>query len=313
MNKQASPRAALLMLLICVFCWGSVFPIAKIILDSMSGLSLVIWRFLIAAICLTLYLLVRRIRWPALSIGQYAILGGLGVIGVGGFNLALFEGLPYTDPTNGALIMALSPMTTSVLAALLARRWLSVQQWISLALGLSGVILVITGGNLQQFLQQGVNHGDMLIVGGMVCWSVFTVLSQRVTHWLPPIPFTLVTMIGGWLSMLLFGLFKPDLHPLTELQQLQGTTLLQILYVGLFGTVVAYLFWIRGVMAIGAASASLFFNLVPVFAALIAVTLGHAVTLIQVTGMVIVVGGLTLPPLVTRLLANNRSLKLQKV
>lgn len=295
MPSLTPARSAMLMLLVCVFFWGSVFPLAKMILQEISGLSLVIWRFLLASVCLALYLLARQTRWVKLQPRQFVTLALLGVLGVGGFNLALFEGLPHTDATNAALVMALNPLTTSVLAALMARRWLTGWQWSSLLMGLSGVALVITRGDLHLLQQQGVNHGDLLIVLGMFCWSLFVVLSQRVNHWLPSMQFTLLTMVSGSLAIAFFSLFDPAVHPWPELQQLSTHSIWLLVYVSLFGTVVAYLFWNQGAAQLGPAKAALFFNLVPVFAALVGLALGQPLTNVQMGGMLLVIAGLTLP------------------
>lgn len=294
-----------LMLLICVICWGSVFPISKVLLQSVSGLSLLMWRFLIALVCVCLYLLVQRKPWPTLSGSQYLVLAALGVLGVGSFNLALYEGLPYTEATNGALIMALSPLVTSIAAGALARRWLSVQQWISLTIGLIGVTLVITNGDVMSLLQHGLNRGDLLISIGMLCWAAFTIASQRVSHWLPPMSFTLVTMTAGWLAVSVYGLLFKEIHPWQEIQLLNPIEWLQLLHISLFGSVLAYLFWIQGVKAIGAANASLYFNLVPVSAALIALAMGVQLSLIQTLGITITIVGLSLPWLARSLWARR--------
>ena len=54
-----------------------------------------------------------------------------------------------------------------------------------------------------------------------------------------------------------------------------------VIYIGLFATVIGYLFWFNGVKALGAAKASLFFNFVPVFAALVSLLLGQSLSGIQ--------------------------------
>ena len=107
--KSHTPYLTFVCLLICVFSWGSVFPIAKRVLEEMSGESLVFWRFTIAAVTLALYIAFTRQAWPKLSLGQYTVIALVGVIGVGGLNLTLFNGLQHTSAAHGALSMALSP------------------------------------------------------------------------------------------------------------------------------------------------------------------------------------------------------------
>ena len=89
---------------VITFAWGSVFPIAKIILVHMHDVSLAIWRFVIGIASLALYMGMSNTPWPALTTRRYLVLALIGVIGVGGFNLALFTGLKQTSATNGALI-----------------------------------------------------------------------------------------------------------------------------------------------------------------------------------------------------------------
>lgn len=260
--KSHTPYLTFVCLLICVFSWGSVFPIAKRVLEEMSGESLVFWRFTIAAVTLALYIAFTRQAWLKLSLGQYTVIALVGVIGVGGLNLALFNGLQHTSAANGALIMALSPLVTSIVNALLQREWLSRQQVFSLVGGLAGVLLVITNGSLQQLLNFSVNQGDLMVAAGMFAWSGYTICSQRVGHWLPVLPFTLLSMIAASVSMSVVGLGRGEFHPWQELMGLSMIAFSSVLYIGLFATVLGYLFWINGVKALGPAKASVFFNLV---------------------------------------------------
>ena len=296
--KSHTPYMTFVCLLICVFSWGSVFPIAKRVLEEMSGESLVFWRFTIAAVTLALYIVFTRQAWPKLSLAQYIVIALVGVIGVGGLNLALFNGLQHTSAANGALIMALSPLVTSIVNGLLQREWLSRQQVFSLVGGLAGVLLVITNGSVQQLLNFSFNQGDVMIAAGMLAWSGYTICSQRVGHWLPVLPFTLLSMIAASVSISVVGLGRGEFHPWLELMELSATAFSSVLYIGLFATVLGYLFWINGVKALGPAKASIFFNLVPVFAALTALAMGQAVTEIQLVGMLIVILALMLPMLV---------------
>lgn len=298
--KTSSQPAAVLMLIVCVFSWGSVFPIAKEVLQEMSGLSLVLWRFAIAVTCLALLVAASRPARASLALWQHLVLALVGAVGIGGFNLGLFVGLAQSSATNGSLIMALSPLITALMAALLARRPLGGWQWLGLALGLIGVGLVLSQGDPARLWRLGIGRGDLILFGAMLAWSGYTLCSQRLGHWLPPLPFTLYTMAAGGLAMVLFGLGQPDLHPWQELWALDAVGRLKVLYIGLFATVLGYLFWVGGVRALGAMRASLFINFVPVFAALVAWGLGQPLGAAQLAGMAVVLAGLLLPRLAER-------------
>ena len=120
MMQLSVVHRTLLALVVCVAAWGSVFPSAKLVLVDMDGLSLAMWRFLfsvagLAAYCLWIKMPLPRLRW-----WQYAALAVAGMVGVGGFNVWLFIGLTGTSAANAALIMALSPLVTTLFANLLA-------------------------------------------------------------------------------------------------------------------------------------------------------------------------------------------------
>jgi drug/metabolite transporter (DMT)-like permease len=59
----------------------------------------------------------------------------------------------------------------------------------------------------------------------------------------------------------------------------------------LFGTVLAYLFWNKGISTIGPARTSVFFDLVPIFTMLIAIGLGQEVIAAQWLGALLVMTG----------------------
>ena len=287
-------RAAL-MIIICMFFWGSVFPIAKILLVDISGASLALYRFVIAVLSLGIYMKLRRITLPHLTLFQWMMLLLVGMFGVGGFNIALFSGLQQTSATNAALIMSLSPIVTSLLSAILSKQWITKKQCISLVISFSGVVLVITNGSMDRLIQLNVNHGDLIIMVAMLAWSSYTICSQKLNTWAATIPYTQITMAAGLFSLLIFSFIQVDSHAWQEVQTLSVIGLVEVLYLGLFSTVIGYLFWIQGVSDLGPAKASIFYNLVPVFAALISLMFGQVLTEVQLTGMAIVLLGLTLP------------------
>jgi len=111
------------------------------------------------------------------------------------------------------------------------------------------------------------------------------------------IPYTLVGMLSGLGVISLMVLFSAEVHPIQESLVISRGVLVDLVFIGVFGTVGGYLLWISGVKQLGAANASLFFNFVPVFAALTAFAYGQPVTILQLVGMMIVIAGLLIPRL----------------
>lgn len=306
---SSSLQPAVLLMLVCAAVWGSVFPIAKPVLEQMHPLSLAFWRFAIAGLCLLPYLLfMKRSGYPRLTLRHFLLASAIGVLGAGGLNLGLFTGLQLTSAMNGALIMSLSPVFTALFGSLVSRKAPSGALVFSLMTGLMGVTLVITRGDIHALLSIDINRGDLMIFAGMLCWSLYTLATPWISQWMPFMAFTLLSMIAGALTIGLACLFSVDAHPWQELQTLPPALQVSALYIGLFATVAGYLLWINGVRTLGASNAALFLNLVPVFSALLSELLGQPLTDIQLVGMLIVMGGLLTPVLVRRWQKRQRRL-----
>ncbi|MDW6001430.1 DMT family transporter [Vibrio mangrovi] len=297
---RSSTTTAIFLLVLCTFFWGSSFPIGKHALEELSALSLVLWRFTIAALCLLVYLRIRRINWPNLTGKQYLIVSAVSVIGVGGLNLGLFTGLQYTEATNGALIMALSPVITSLITSFAQKTIPGYRQLLSLIVSLGGVLLVITQGNIDYLLSFRLNHGDILIFCGMLAWSLYTFWTQQISRWMPLIPYTIAGMLSGMVVIGFVCMITEGIHPLDALMTSSSLVILDVIYIGIFGTVAGYLLWINGVRHLGPARAALFFNCVPVFSALTSFAMGQSISPVQLAGMSIVILGLLLPRLLTK-------------
>ena len=297
MSRSAN-TTAVLCLLLCTFFWGASFPVGKHALNEVNALTLVVWRFGIASVCLYLYAKYKHMPLPTLTPKQWAWAIGVSIIGVGGLNLGLFTGLAQTNANNGALIMALSPLVTSLIGSVAQRQFPTRGALFSLVVCLSGVLLVLTDGAFAKLLGFEFNHGDQIIFLGMLCWSLYTYLTQGISSWMPMIPYTLVGMLSGLGVISLMVLFSADVHPIQESLAISRSVFGDLMFIGIFGTVGGYLLWISGVKQVGATNASLFFNFVPVFAALTAFAYGQQVTALQLLGMAIVIAGLLIPRLV---------------
>ena len=301
MMQLSVVHRTLLALVVCVAAWGSVFPSAKLVLADMDGLSLAMWRLIFSVAGLAAYCLWIKMPLPPLRWWQYAALAVAGMVGVGGFNVWLFIGLTETSAANAALIMALSPLVTTLFANLLAGTLPGRMSLLSLLISLGGVLLVISHGDLALLRHLQVNHGDLYVLAGMLAWSGYTLFAQRVSHWLPPLGFTLLTMMAGMALIVLVNVQLASRPLWQELIALPPLSLGLLLYISLFATVLGYLFWNNGIKQLGAARTSLFFNLVPLFAALSSLLLGQHISLLQWVGMLVVLGGLLLPKLVSGL------------
>ncbi|MGE5650470.1 MAG: DMT family transporter, partial [Bacillota bacterium] len=202
-------------------------------------------------------------------------------------NVSLFYGLRLTSAVNGALIMAFNPALTVVLSALINREPIARRQAIGLLLGLIGVIVVVSKGSWHALAAMSFSTGDLLVFLGSLGWAAYSVIPKRFVHGLSTMQVTGSTITGGAALMAAFAAAAtPDFLTPPSLPVAAA-----IAFMGLFGSVLAYLWWNQGIQTLGAASAAVFINLVPIFAALIGLLLGQSISAAQAGGAALVIAG----------------------
>lgn len=274
-------------LVLTALCWAAVFHIGKYAVAFVSPLYAGAWRFILAALILIPVIALSE-GWSVEALRRNAfgllIMSGVGVFG---FNASLFYGLRQTSAVNAALIMAFTPALTAVFSALINREPLLRQQLIGLALGIIGVIVVVCKGSWHVLASLSLSVGDGLVLLGALCWAVYPVIPKRFVKGMSTLQITGSTIAGGAALLALFAVeTTPAFLALPPLPVALG-----IGFMGVFGSVLAYLWWNQGIQRLGATSVAVFLNLVPMFTTMIGVALGQPVTLPQLLGAVLVIIG----------------------
>jgi drug/metabolite transporter (DMT)-like permease len=176
----------------------------------------------------------------------------------------------HTTALNITLVNSLMPVTTLVLAIPLLQQRITLKNSIGVLLAFLGALTVILQGNMAQLWTLGINQGDGIMTIAMICWSVYTLLLRK---WNIPIP-------GFDLFAIMLGIGLTLLTPfyLWELRATGGflwnrEIVAVIVYVALFPSLLAYLFWNYGVTETSPSTAALFAYLTPLITALLTVPL----------------------------------------
>ena len=274
------------MVVAATFFWGSNFNAAGAIAGQLTPLTAASERFGVAVLVLLAMRALRDGAESALTCRDMIMLCVLGLIGVFGFNFAFFTALHYTSALNAALIMALSPLLTSVLAAWLLRAPLHAHQLIGIGLAFLGVALVITGGRLAVL---HIALGDVWMLFACCAWSLYSVLVQKYAAHVPSRQQARWTVGAGAVALIAVACAVEQ--PLAAMARQSATTHGILLYMALCGTVLAYLFWLQGIQRLGPQRAVIAFNLVPVFTLLVNLLFGTWPRWEQCVGMALVFAG----------------------
>ena len=124
-----------------ILIWASGYVVAKAAAPHAEPLTFLLWRYLGTTVLMLLLAVVAGIRWPSAAAAAHLAVAGIGMQAfyLGGVWVAISEGMPAGI---SALIVNLQPVLTAALAFLVHER-VSRRQWLGVALGFGGVVLVV--------------------------------------------------------------------------------------------------------------------------------------------------------------------------
>jgi len=273
--------------------WGGNWPLARWIQSEIPPLTLGLLRWGAAALFLLPIALPRLLRaWPTVR-REWRRLTILGVVGVTGFSAMSYTGLAYTTAINGSLLNAAAPVFLVLFSALGFGERIGWAQVAGVVLSIAGVLAIVTRGAPETLASFAFNVGDLWVMGAVLVWTIYTVLLKRWPTALPPLVFLLATILFSLPLPLVLS--AGELAWGTRLPVVSTLTIATVIYLGLFPSIAAYVFWAYGVGRIGPTRAMLFQYLIPVFATGLAILLlGESLRLFHVAGAVLIVGGLVL-------------------
>ena len=278
-------KASLYLVLATLF-WSGNFVVGQAAVASMTPMDLTFWRWTLAALpLLALAHFVEKPDWGAV-LRRWPVLLLLSVLGMSGYTLLLYGALGYTSAMNASLITAANPALIVVMAIVLLGEKTTRLGWLGIGLGLLGVLLVLTRGELQRVFSLSINTGELMMIGAIVVWGSYTIIARRLD--IPAIAATAVQVVIATVTLAPFALALHVRFPETPAE---GWSLA---YIAVFPSLGAYLFWNLALKTTPPGTAGNYLNLMVVFTAIITVALGTPLTLVQVVGGLMVVAGVLL-------------------
>ncbi|MDH3354519.1 MAG: DMT family transporter [Chromatiales bacterium] len=251
-----------LLLTLTSLFWAGNFVIARAVHADIPPISLAFWRWTIALMILLPFVTRHIISQRTLLLQNWKRIVLLSMLGVAGFNTFIYLGVQYTSATNALLLNSFIPMLTIIITWLFQGQHLSMKQIFGVIISIFGVATIISRGDINLLSSMELNYGDMLVMVAVIFWAIYTTVLKGLPHEINRLGFMGVIALLGVLMLTPFYLWELSLDSHTELT---SSTLLTFAYVGLFPSVLAMLFYNRGVVEVGPAKASLFIHLMPVF------------------------------------------------
>ena len=285
--------------LLAIFIWAGNTVVNKLAVGSIFPAEIGFYRWLLAAILFTPFMLKPVIaNWALIrpNLGKIAVLGVLG--------MAVYQSLAYyaaslTSATNMGIILSLMPLMALTAAIISLGQRLTFGALTGAVLSFAGVAVVVSAGSLGALLQHGVNLGDAMMLVATLAYAIYSTLLKKWQLRLPPLVLLYLQILVA--VVVLFPLFVAS--PKTGLT-LHNVPL--VLYACLLASMVAPLAWMQAVLRLGPSRTTQFFNLLPLITALIAaVVLHEELALYHLVGGALTLGGVIVCERWTRVLGRR--------
>jgi drug/metabolite transporter (DMT)-like permease len=270
--------------------WGVNVVAIKILVENFPPVIMQSVRIFIAGLVVILVLL-SRVHFRKLSKKEWLYTLMAGLLGVVGHHFFLAVGLVETTAANAALILALVPISTSVLAILFLNDRLTILRLVGICIGFIGVSFVILQGNGGIV---SISIGDLYVLLAMITQACAFIFIKKVTDTLDSKQVTAIMFIIGSISLLILSLY---LEPQGISTMGMGETYVWVILFAsaILATGLGHMLYNSAIHQIGAGQSAIFINLTPFFALIAsAIFLGEKITMSQVIGFILIIIGVIL-------------------
>ncbi|GAO44469.1 DMT family transporter [Flavihumibacter petaseus] len=284
---------------IATIIWSGNFIVARAVIKDVPPISLAFFRWLLATIILLPFAFRQlRTEWDVVG-NNWKYFLFIAFTGITLFNTFVYVAGHYSPAINLALIgTTSSPIMAIMLSAIFLQEKIPWQRVAGLLLCITGILLLLSRGDLRNLYQLQFGKGDGYVLLGAFAFAIYNVLVRKKPAGIGPLSFLLL-IFGLGTILLIPGLVWEINHepPIHWSASIIGV----MVYLGAGTSVIAYLCWNAAISRLGTSRTALFGNLIPLFASLEALwLLQEKFTMLHLVCSVVIIIGLVLANLTTR-------------
>lgn len=281
--------------LITVTAWGVSFVSTKVLLENGLGpAEIYIYRFILAYLMI---LIVCHKRLWANSFRDELLFMTCGLCAGSIYFIAENMALEYTYVTNVSLLVTTSPLITTFFMWMLYKNETPGKGTIlGSIIAFFGVACVIFNSSSDI----NVNPlGDILSILAAISWSIYSLVLKKLNALYSVMFISRKTFFYGVLTALPFMFFQPEIcNPSVLLKpEVWGN----LLFLGAFASMLAYILWAQSVKHLGAIKASNYMYISPIITLIASIAfLGERLSIVGGFGCALILGGMWLGEYIER-------------
>ncbi|MGV8916480.1 MAG: DMT family transporter [Pseudomonas sp.] len=274
--------------LLTILIWAGNTVVNKLAVGLIFPAEIGFYRWVLAGILFTPFVLRAVVaNWAMIRPDLWKI-AILGVLGMAIYQSLAYFAAPLTTATNMGIFLSLLPMMALAMSIISLGQRLTAGALVGAVLSFGGVLVVVSAGSLNTLLTHGLNIGDAMMLLATVAYAIYSVLLKKWQLRVPPLQLL-------YLQILVAVVVLAPLFMLSPKAGLSVSNVPLILYACIPTSMIAPLMWMHAINRLGPSRTTLFFNLLPIFTALIAAAvLGERLALYHLLGGALTLGGVIL-------------------
>ena len=281
-------------LLVCAtLFWAGNFMIGKFaFLTNIPPMSLVFYRWSLVWLILLPFTFKEIIRSKEVILNNLPLLLFLALTSVGLFNSFTYLSLIHTQVINASLFNTAIPAIIILLCFLFKIEKTNKYQILGLIISVCGILAIITQLRLNILLSLNFNKGDLIMIGGVLTWGIYSTLLKKKQFTLP-----LLTLVHVICTLGLISVFPQFLYEFSNGQIINFDINLvyTLIFLAIFPSIGSYYCWAGAVSIIGANRAGISLSLIPLFSSVMAILIYDEIfQFFHLIGAILIILGLFL-------------------
>ena len=180
--------------------------------------------------------------WPAIR-NQLGLMVVLSVTGIAVFNCLGYWSLQYTQALNALLLQSTGPLFVALFALVLFGIRLTLAQTIGIVISMIGVLVILLRGDVETLSSIQFNKGDIGYTLALAIFGLYSALAAKrpLIH-----PLSFLAFTTGCGALFIIPLIAWEIHN-GQFMTVSATTMAALVYVAIFPSTLAYLFFNRGI------------------------------------------------------------------
>ena len=270
--------------------WSGNFFVARGLSDIVPPISLAFWRWVVAVIVFLPFALKPVIAERQQLLQNIRYLSVTALLGITVFNTLIYVAGHTTSALNLSLIAITFPIFIIALSRLFYGEKVTTNKMLGIALVTGGVVVLTTKGELSVLHNISFAVGDLWMLSASFIFAIYSILVKQKPNDLSIWSFQLSTFSIGLLF--LFPLFVWESITVAPVNY-DVSTVLSILYVGIFASLAAFVFWNKAIVTIGPSKSGMVYYTLPLFSGFLAyLFLNESIDMIHLLSALLIVAGI---------------------